>query len=390
MAAGRTAPGRRWLFHALADLVGGGDVVDGLPRRQQVFLVHGQRGRGHVRRRRLAEQAVAGQRRLGQALVVNALSAKAPDVAAGRHVDRDVLAEVDRGDHQVVAAGVARSRDHAFGRHVPHRPDALDARVRGQHRRRRLFRVAREVGAADALLGDHLDAGEVVGQRLLDRLVALPRDVEVGRVEHQAHLALAVQRLAQQQRGRDAVAVLVGRHDRDEVLARDHAVGRLVHEHDLGPGVGRRLERGRGGRRIDRCGDDDAGLLRHHRLDVGHLLLGLEPGVGHGDHADAHVGELGFQRLDLRARPVVAAVVHDDRGRRVHVLDLLQLLCRQRHRGDRRRLLAVRAGDEDVGLEVLHRLRRVGGVGGRAVSQQRQRGGGLKQGLTHGCRPPLG
>src|SRR5689334_4879270 len=225
----RGGPGG-WLGHALRDLRGRRGVVDGLPGLEQVLLGRRQGRRGDVGRRLLAQQAVAGQQRLGDALVVDALGAQALDEAAARHVDRDILAQVDRGDHQVVAAGRARGRDHALGRHVPDRPDALDAAVRGEHRGGCLLGVAREVGPADALLGHDLDVG-IVLERRLDRLVALPGDVEVGGVVDEADLALAAQRLHQQEGGGDPVAVLVGRDHADVVLAGDEAAGGEVREH---------------------------------------------------------------------------------------------------------------------------------------------------------------
>ena len=64
------------------------------------------------------------------------------------------------------------------------------------------------------------------------------------------------------------------------------------------------------------------GFWAMHGLDVGDLLLRLEAGVGDGDDLDPHGGELRLQALDLRLRPVIAAVVHDDRRLGVHVLDL--------------------------------------------------------------------
>src|SRR3954451_16230754 len=73
-------------------------VVHGLPRRRQVLRRDRQGVDGDVRRRLLVEQAVAGERRLGHALVERTLSAQALDRAALRHVDRDILAEVDRRD----------------------------------------------------------------------------------------------------------------------------------------------------------------------------------------------------------------------------------------------------------------------------------------------------
>ena len=96
--------------------------------------------------------------------------------------------------------------------------------------------------------------------------------------------------------------------------------------------------------RVDRDRDDDVRLLRHHGLDVGDLLLRLEAGVGDGDDLDAHLGELGLQALDLGVRPVVAAVVQDERGLGVHALDLGELLVAERDRRGRLRLLAVRPG----------------------------------------------
>ena len=95
----------------------------------------------------------------------------------------------------------------------------LMLRMRGQHRASRLLGVAREVGTADALLGDDLDVGIVLGDRLLDSVVALLGDEEVGGVEDQADIALAAERLRHQVRGGDAVAVIVGRDGADIVLA---------------------------------------------------------------------------------------------------------------------------------------------------------------------------
>src|SRR3954449_1723157 len=54
-------------------------VVHGLPRGGQVLRRDRQRVHGHVRRRLLVEQAVARERRLGDALVERALGAEALD-----------------------------------------------------------------------------------------------------------------------------------------------------------------------------------------------------------------------------------------------------------------------------------------------------------------------
>ena len=63
-----------------------------------------------------------------------------------------------------------------------------------------------------------------------------------------------------------------------------------------------------------------SGFLRHHRLEVGDLLLRLEAGVGDRDDLDAFGGELRLQRGFLRVRPIVAAVV--EHQRRLGVLGL--------------------------------------------------------------------
>ena len=77
-------------------------------------------------------------------------------------------------------------------------------------RRGHLVGVAGEVRPADALLGDDLDVGIVLGDRLLEGVVALLGDEEVGGVEDQADIALAAERLRHQVRRGDAVAVVVG------------------------------------------------------------------------------------------------------------------------------------------------------------------------------------
>ena len=91
-----------------------------------------------------------------------------------------------------------------------------------------------------------------------------------------------------------------------------------------------RLVGGGGGDRVDRDRDDDVGLLGHHGLDVGDLLLRLEAGVGDGDDLDAFGGELRLERGFLRVRPVVAAVVEHERGRRMLGLHLGEFIGRER------------------------------------------------------------
>ena len=129
----------------------------------------------------------------------------------------------------------------------------------------RLLGVAGEVGSADALLGDDLDVRIVLGDRLLDGVVALLGDEEVGGVEDKSDIALAAERLGHQVRGGDAVAVIVGRDRADVVLAGDEALRHIVHEDELDARVGGRLVGGRGGDRVGRDRDDDVRLLGHAR-----------------------------------------------------------------------------------------------------------------------------
>ena len=52
------------------------------------------------------------------------------------------------------------------------------------------------------------------------------------------------------------------------------------------------------------------------------MLFGFESRVGHGDHFNAHLGELVFEAIDLRVAPIVAAVMQHNRGGRLHAFDL--------------------------------------------------------------------
>jgi hypothetical protein len=168
-----------------------------------------------------------------------------------------------------------------------------------------------------------------------------------------------------------------------------------VRQHDLHALVGGRLEGAGGGRRVDRDADDDAGLLRQHGLDVGDLLLGLEAGVGDRDDLDAHGGELGLQGLDLGPRPVVAAVVHDDRRGGVHPLDLGELLVAQLDHRDRLRGHAVHVLDQNRVRQLGQRRGGVGGPGaaGAEPGGETEQGGGAEKvpavhdGVAPGPRP---
>jgi hypothetical protein len=271
----------------------------------------------------LADQRVAREHGLGHTLVKGSLGAQALDHAALGEVDGDVLAEVDRSDGEVVAPVVSRRGQHALGGHVPHRPDPIEIGVLREHGGGNLLGVAGEVGPGDALLFDDLDVRVLLGDRRLESVVALLGDEEVRLVEQDPDLALAAQLLGHQVGRGDTVAVVVGRDDAHVVVARSEPVRDVVHEHELHTLVRSLTVGGFGGNRVGRNGDDDVRLLGEHGLDVRDLRLRLEVGVRYGDHLDAHLGELLFQPVNLGVRPVVSAVVEDDRGSRVLRLDLL-------------------------------------------------------------------
>jgi hypothetical protein len=222
--------------------------------------------------------------------------------------------------------------------------------VSRQHVAGHALRVRGEVGPADALLLDEVDPGVVLLDRLLEGVVALAGDEEVRVVEDDAHGAAAVEPFGHQVRGRHAVAEVVGRRDAHVVVAVLHTRRDVVHEDELHALRGRTLVRARGRHGIRGDRDDDVGLVGEHGRQVGDLPLDVEAGVGDGDDVDAHLGELRPQAGDLRPRPVVAAVVHDDRRGGVHRPDLPELLVAEPEADRRRRGLAVRSRAENLVL----------------------------------------
>jgi hypothetical protein len=167
-------------------------------------------------------------------------------------------------------------------------------------------------------------------------------------VEDQADLALAAKLLTHDPGGRRRRSVVVGENAADVVGPLDESLGDVVHEDELDALLGRLAVRPGGRDRVGRDRDDDAGVPCERCLDVGHLGLGLEVGVRLGDDLDAHLAELVPQARHLGDRPVVAAVVHDDGGRRAHAPDLLELGVGEGHLAGRRRCLAVRSSAEDL------------------------------------------
>ena len=156
----------------------------------------------------------------------------------------------------------------------------------------------------------------------------------------------------------------------------------VVHEDQLDAGIRDLLVGGGGCDRVGRDGDDDVGILAHHGLKVGDLLVRLEIGIGYRDHLDAKVRELGLETGDLRGGPVVAAVVHHDRGSGSQRLDLIHLFVGEIGCAGRCGVLAVRALAENLPFQFAQRgvdlrvdaVRRgwLGGSGIRRASCQPQ------------------
>ncbi len=289
-------------------------------------MFDGQGRQRDVRRGLLAEQRLRSEPRLGHSLVERALRAEAHHELVLGESDGDVLAEVLGSHLEVVATGGPGGGEDPLRRDVPHCPHPGQVRVLAQDRVRRGLSVAGEVRSRDALLCRDLDVGVRLLHRRLEALVPLLRHEEIRLVVDEADFSLAPKGLRHQVCGDDAVAVVVGRDDRDVVAPRGHSLRRVVHEDQLDAGLGRGLVRT--GRR-DRVGgerDDDVRVFRHDRLDVGDLLVRLEVGIRHGDDLDTELGELVLQAGYLGDRPVVAAVVHGDGGLRPHTLDLGDLL----------------------------------------------------------------
>ena len=131
-------------------------------------------------------------------------------------------------------------------------------------------------------------------------------------------------------------------------------LGHVVHEHQFDAFVRGGLVRCGRGDRVDRDRYDDVGLLRHHGLEVGDLLLGLETGVGDRDDVDPFGLELRLQRVRLSLRPVVAGVVEHQRRGGVLRLDFGEFVVGQDDGGGGRGLLAVRSLAHDRRLQRGH------------------------------------
>src|SRR5581483_5499951 len=84
--------------------------------------------------------------------------------------------------------------------------------------------------------------------------------------------------------------------------------------------------------------------------DVRDLLFRIETRVSDGDDVDAELGELRLKAGHLRLRPVVTAVVHDNRRFRLHLADATELLVGQPEPARRRRRLIVWPGAEHLVL----------------------------------------
>jgi hypothetical protein len=165
--------------------------------------------------------------------------------------------------------------------------------------------------AADSLPLDYPARGQL-----------LPRDEEVGVVEDDADLALPSQPVGHEVRRNHPVPEVVGRHHADVVFALLEAVRHVVHEDQLDTVFGHRFVGIRGGDGVGGDRHDDVRVSGLYGLQVRDLLAGIEVHVGGGDGLDVHLLELGLQAVYLGPGPVVAPVVHDDRGRRVHPPDL--------------------------------------------------------------------
>ena len=190
------------------------------------------------------------------------------------------------------------------------------------------FLVSRALAISSARAGSASPAsatismsGIVLLDRRLEGVVALVGHVVLRVVEDPGDLALAADRGGERVGGLLAHLVEIVGDDADIVLAL-HVAGRDVRqEDDLHAGLDRRLEGLRRGGRVERQGEDDARVLGEHGLDVAHLLGGIEAGIGGGDDLDAEsvelVGRAGGDRVHEVRRGVP-----EQRGRRVHVLDL--------------------------------------------------------------------
>src|SRR5690349_1324638 len=174
-----TAPAARLLLVGVLQVLGRVLVVDLLPGLQDVGVVDGQGAQGHVGRSLLAQQGARAEPGLGDTLVERHLCPEPDHELVLGQGDGHVLAEVFGGDLEVRATRGARGRHDPLGRHVPDAPDAGEVGVLAEHRIGRPLGVTGEVRAGDALLLHDLDVGVVLGDRLLEALVALLGDEEV-------------------------------------------------------------------------------------------------------------------------------------------------------------------------------------------------------------------
>ena len=203
-------------------------------------------------------------------------------------------------------------------------------------------------------------------------------------MEDQTDLAaVGTKRLGHQVSGCNAVAIVVGRHDRNIVRPRHEAGRHVVHEHQLCASLMCRAVSGGSGGRIGRDRHDDVGRLGHDGFQIADLLFRLEACVGDGDHFDPHGGKLGLQPVDLRPAPVIAAVVHDDGCRGAHLFDLRELLIAQHHVRCGRRVFAARPLGQDGFLQL--RKGRVGiGKGRHCNAHYKRKRGGRAHKATSG------
>jgi len=104
--------------------------------------------------------------------------------------------------------------------------------------------------------------------------------------------------------------------------------------------------------------------LSEHGFDIGDLLIGLKACIGRGDDLDGHFFELCLEPFDLGLGPVVAGIVHDDRGLGMHGLDLGKFILAESDGRRRLRFLAIGTKAHDGLADVIDGCRRVESLGG--------------------------
>ena len=305
-------------FAASSTLCGGVAVERLLPAVGDVRLGDGDRRSDDEGRRRLAEQAVAADRRHGAAELIGLVGDERGDVAVLDHVERDRLGKVERDDLRLGVAGGTERREDALRGLGPGDVDAVEVGVLGQERVGDLFGAGR---IGDALLRDDLDVGIVLLDRRLEGVVALVGDVVLRVVEDPGDLALLADRRGERVGGLLAHLEEIVGDDADIVLALRVAGRDVRQEHDLDAALDGRLERLA----------DVVGSSGRARMTLGCLASTVsmslicfaesKPASVVGDHLDAEPGEFILGAGSDRIHEVRRGVPEEG-GCRLHLLDL--------------------------------------------------------------------